>query len=93
MNNDIISFIFDMKENEGHFQDYKSSEYKMLLNIQQEKSNLLYDYIKVNTDKGTRDNITSLIESYIESICDTYYYEFKNYYKTGFKDGIDLLTK
>ena len=71
MNNDIISFIFDMKENEGCFQDYKSSEHKILLNIQQEKSNLLYDYINVNTDKGTRDNLTSLIESYIESICDT----------------------
>lgn len=93
MDMDIISFIFDMKENEGFFQNSNNSNYKIFLNIQQEKSNLLNDYINTNIDKNIRDNLISLIESYIEAICDTYYCEFKIYYKSGFKDGLEIITK
>ena len=68
-------------------------EYKTYLNVQQNKSNLLNDFINKNIDKELKDKLICLIESYTDSISDTYYSEFKIYYKTGFKDGIDVITK
>ena len=93
MDNCIISLIFDMKENEGYFKNSHLPEYKTYLNVQQDKSNLLNNFISKNIDEKLRDELIGLIEAYTDSISDTYYSEFKIYYKTGFKDGINLITK
>ena len=93
MDNCIISLIFDMKENEGYFKNSHSPEYKTFLKVQQDKSNLLNDFISKNIDAQLKEELNALIESYTDSISDTYYSEFKIYYKTGFKDGINLIAK
>lgn len=87
MKDDIISMLFDKKEEDGLF-IFENNE---LDNIRKKCDNNLYNFIEKKVHPKIRTKLEELIENYIDASVESYESKNKHYYIQGFKDGNSIL--
>ena len=92
MKKDIISLIFEKKEDDELF--YFNCEEKSKCEDSKNRiSKELFDFIEERVHQKSKMKLKILIEKYIDAMIEYCYIENKMYYKEGFKDGISIMNK
>jgi hypothetical protein len=92
MEDDILSILFEKKEDENMF-NFKNEELSKWTDIKRKYSNELFDFISQRVHPKSQKKLIKLIEAYIDANVEYFYCENKLYYKAGFTDGISIVNK
>lgn len=92
MEDDIITIIYDKKEDDDLF-DFQCKELVELEKIQRKRSEEMYSFIKQRVHPKSQRKLQDLIEKYFNAYVDASSYENKLYYHSGFCDGISIIKK
>ena len=89
MEKDIISLLFEKKEEEDMFK-FKDDELIKKRDIKKKTKKELLNFISHRVHPKTIEHLESLLEQYCEASSEYFYCEEKAYYKQGILDGLSI---
>jgi hypothetical protein len=92
MEDDIISIIFEKKEDDDMF-NFKNEELSKWTDAKRKYSDELFNFISQRVHPKSQKKLIRLMEQYIDAHAEYFYCENKMYYRAGFTDGISIVNK